>query len=217
MGAGKLARASVPMLSGAGINAVPVGGIVLGGWPPETTMAVYIVETALLVAVTALRLRLMAPARLQTAGGRSQSRAEAIQGFLLLTGSFTFGGAVFSAIFLSRTIDLELTLRALAVCLPAFFAVQCLALVADLLLLRQVDQAQAERWMLPGMRRGCVLHGAIFGGAIAAAAGFAAYAYPFIALKLLMDFGVALEEAGLRLRGAPPAAGALEITVKRSS
>lgn len=216
MSAGKLVRASVPLLTGAGINAVPVAGLLFGGWPPETTMMVYIVETALLVAVTALRLRLLAPARLVTMSGRSQSLAEAIQGFLLLTGGFTLAGAVFSAFFLARTIDLELTLRALATSLPVFFAVQGVALLADLLLLRQVSQAQAERWMLPGMRRGCVLYGAVFGGALAAVFGFAAYAYPFIALKLLMDVGVALEDAGLRLRGeTPPASGVLEVALKR--
>lgn len=119
MGAGKLARASVPVLSGAGINAVPIAGLLLGGWPPETTMMLYIVETALLVAVTALRLQLLAPAKLETTSGRLQDRSEAIQGFLLLTGSFTFGGAVFSASFLWRTLDVGLTARALAASVPA--------------------------------------------------------------------------------------------------
>jgi hypothetical protein len=216
MGAGKLLRASVPVLSGAGINVVPIAGLTLGGWPPETTMAVYIVETALLVAVTALRLRLLAPARLATTSGKSQSRAEAIQGFLLLTGGFTLAGAIFSAFFLSRTIDLSLTLRALAASVPVFLAVQAAALLADLLLLRQGSQAQAERWMLPGMRRGCVLYGAVFGGALAAVFGFGSYVYPFIALKLLMDVGVALEEAGARLGAEPPPShGVLEVTVER--
>ncbi len=203
MGVGKLTRASVPVLSGLGINAVPLTGLFFGGWPPETTMAVYIVETALLVGITALRLRLLAPTRLQTSSGRSQNRAEAIQGFLLLTGGFTLAGAIFSAFFLSRTIDLALTWRALVASLPVFVAVQVLALLADLLLLRQVSQAQAERWMLPGMRRGCVLYGAVFGGAIAAMFGFQAYAYPFIALKLLMDVGVAVEDVGVRLGDEP--------------
>lgn len=203
MGADKLMRASVPVLSGAGMNAVPVAGLVFGGWPPETTMAVYVVETALLVAVTALRLQLLAPARLQTKSGKSQSRAEAIHGFLLLTGGFTLAGAIFSAFFLSRTIDLDLIGRALAASVPVFLAVQGVALVIDLLLLRQVTQAQAERWMLPGMRRGCVLYGAVFGGALAAGFGLGAYAYPFIVLKLLMDVGVAVEEAGVRLQDEP--------------
>lgn len=203
MGLGKLIRASVPVLAGVGINAVPLTGLLVGGWPPETTMAVYIVETALLVGFTALRLQLLAPAQLQTSSGRLQKRAEAIQGFLLLTGGFTFAGAIFSAFFLSRTIDLALTWRALTASLPVFVVVQVLALLADLLLLRQVNQAQAERWMLPGMRRGCVLYGAVFGGAFAALFGFQAYAYPFIALKLLMDVGVALEDAGVRLRDEP--------------
>ncbi len=216
MRAASVFGAGVPLLSGIGINLVPIGGLLLGGWPPETTMAIYIVETALLVAVIGLRVRLLAPTRLRTASGASQSRSEAIQAFLLLTGGFTFVAAIFSAFFLARTIDLALTLRALAYSLPIFFGVQGLALAADLLLLREASQAQAERWMLGGMRRGCVLYGAVFGGMLAALFGFSAYVYPFIALKLLMDLGVAAEEALARIRGVPPPLPqALDITVKR--
>jgi hypothetical protein len=213
MGTGKLVRASVPVLSGAGMNAVPVAGLVFGGWPPDTMMAVYVVETALLIVISALRLQLLAPARLETTNGKSQSRAETVQGFLLLSGGFTLAGAIFSAFFLSRTIDLDLTRQALVASVPVFLAVQGVTLVIDLLLLRQISQAQAERWMLPGMRRGCVLYGAVFGGALAAGFGLGAYAYPFIALKLLMDVGVALEEVGVRLQDEPSSAhGSLEIT-----
>ncbi len=70
--------------------------------------------------------------------------------------------------------------------------------------------------MLPAIRRGCVIYGAVFGGMIAAMVGFTAYVYPFIALKLFMDIGVALEEVSLRLRNeAPPAAGVIEVEIKR--
>lgn len=216
MRAGSVVRAGVPALSALGINAVPVSGAVFGGWSAETTLAVYIVETALLVAVTALRLWLMAPPRLVTASGKTQSRGETIQGFLLVTGGFTVGGAIFSAFFLWRSVDPELVLRAIAASLPVFVVVQLLALVADLLLLRQASQAVVERWMLPGLRRGCVLYGAVFLGAAAAVFGLGAYIYPFIALKLFFDIGGALEEAVARVRGvAPPSPGLLEITVKR--
>lgn len=57
------AIAATPILSALGMNAVPAIGVWFGGWPPATAMVVYLAETLLIVMVTALRLRLLLPAR----------------------------------------------------------------------------------------------------------------------------------------------------------
>lgn len=203
MGTIQIVRAGVPVVSGVGVNAVPVAGALFGGWPLETTMAVYILETALLVAVTALRLRLLAPKQFVGMSGAMQSRGEVVQGYLLFTGGLVLGFGLFSMLVVGRNLDRELTWQAIRASLPAIAFWQALALLADLLLLRRADQALAERWMLPGFRRGCVLYGAAFLGGVAVQFDTAAFLYPFIALKLLFDLGGAIEEARARLRGAP--------------
>jgi hypothetical protein len=203
MGAAQMVRASVPVVSGIGVNSVPIAGTFLGGWPPETTMAVYVLETVLLVAVTALRLRLFAPERFVDLSGATRPRSDAIQGYVLFTGGVALGFGMFSALVLGRNLDPDLTWQAIRVSLPAFALWQGLSLLADLLLLRRADQALVERWMLPSMRRGCVLYGAAFLGAVAIQVNVAAFLYPFIALKLLIDLGGAVEEALARLRSAP--------------
>jgi hypothetical protein len=200
----QMARASVPMVAGIGVNAVPIAGTFWGGWPPETTMAVYILETALLVAVTALRLRLLAPERLVGLSGATQRRNEAIQGYVLFTGGLVLAFGLFSALVVGRKLDPELTWQAIRVSLPAMALWQGIGLLADLLLLRRANQALAERWMLPGLRRGCVLYGAAFLGAVVIQFNAAAFLYPFIALKLLFDLGGAAEEALVRLRTPLP-------------
>lgn len=189
-----------------GINAVPVAGTLAGGWPPATTLVVYLAETVLLVAIITLRLRLLAPERLETEGGRTQSRAEFIQGFLLLCGSFTAALSVFNGFILARSagLDLAVTLRALAASLPVFLAVELLILLGDVVLLRKATQPQAEGWVVRGMRRIVVLFFALFLGMAATIFDIGWYVWPFIVLKLLMDVGVALEQAlGIIQRPAP--------------
>lgn len=217
MRAGRVAKAGVPVLSALGINAVPVSGLVFGGWAPETTLVVYIVETLLLVLVTALRLRLFAPLQLVTANGATQSRGETIQGFVLVTGGLILAGAVFSAFFLWRAVDLAATQHALMISLPVFAAFQGMGLLADLVFMRQPSQAVIERWMLPGLRRGCVLYGAVVFGTLGAVSGLTFFVYPFIALKVLFDIGGAIEEGMARLRGVvPPSPGILDVSLTLS-
>lgn len=52
-----------------GVNAVPALGVFAGGWPAETAMLIYLLETLAMIALSALRVRLLAPACEETAGG----------------------------------------------------------------------------------------------------------------------------------------------------
>jgi hypothetical protein len=72
-----------PLLRTAGLNAVPILGVLLGGWEPPTALVIYLAETVLLIAFTAVRIALFAPARLETQNGATQSRAEFNQALLL--------------------------------------------------------------------------------------------------------------------------------------
>lgn len=192
-----------PVFRAAGLNAVPALGVFLGGWEPVTALVVYLAETVLLVAFTTLRIALFAPERLETGNGGTQSRAEFIQAFLLLAGSFTFGATVFNTLALWRMLDPAITGRALLTSLPMLIGIELLALASDRLFRRQADQALAEAWVIRCLRRIFVLFFAVFGGFIAAAWGLEWFVLPFIALKLLMDFGIALEQALGALRRAP--------------
>lgn len=210
-GKGGLVKAG--LFGAVGINAVPVTGTLAGGWPPETTLAVYLVETLLLVAIIAVRLRLLAPERLETQSGKMQSRAEFIQGFLLLCGGLSVGAAIFNAFFLSRSINIDITIRALGASLPVFLGVELLILAGDVLLMRRASQPVAEGWAVRGMRRIVVLFFAVWLGMAAALFAMDWFIWPFIGLKLLMDVGIALEQALAHLRGTQPTLRMPEVTV----
>jgi hypothetical protein len=192
-----------PLLRTAGLNAVPILGVLLGGWEPPTALVIYLAETVLLIAFTAVRIALFAPARLETQNGATQSRAEFNQAFLLLAGSFTFGALVFNAFALWRIFDLTITWSALLTGLPILIGIELLALAGDWIFQRQADQAEAEAWVVRCLRRVFVLFFAVFGGFIAAAWGFEWFLLPFIALKVLMDIGIAAEQALGVLRRNP--------------
>jgi hypothetical protein len=59
----QVAIAVTPVFSALGMSAVPVVGVFVGGWPPATTMVVYLAETVLIVIATILRLWLLLPAQ----------------------------------------------------------------------------------------------------------------------------------------------------------
>lgn len=204
---GKSGAVRAGVVGALGINAVPMAGALAGRWPPATTMVVYLAETLLLVMIIVLRLRLLAPERLQVQGVHMQSRDECVQGFLLLCGGFTTVLSIINGFILARAADLDLatTLRALASSLPVFLAIELLILLADVVLLRQATQPQVEGWIVRGMRRAVVLFFALFLGMAATIFDVGWYVWPFIMLKLLMDVGITLEQALGIVQRAPSA------------
>jgi hypothetical protein len=214
---GNLLRASIPVASGVGINVVPISGFVFGGWPPATMMVVYLVESCLVALVVALRIRLFAPMQLVQANGTMQHRKETIGGFLAVALGFSLVGTILSSLFLYRLIDFALTQQALVTALASFAIVQGISLLADLVLRGDANSAMVDRWMLPGLRRGCLIFGAVFLGFFVAIYDMAAFIYPFVALKLFFDVGGALEEATARWRSSTTASADLLGSIKKTS
>lgn len=195
----RLIGAGVPLLAVTGMSGPIAVGFIFGAWATATAVAVYIVETVVLVAFTGVRLWLLAPERLASIDGKLRPRAEAIQGFVLLSGVLAVFSAIFGAIALAATLDVDQILTALRAAIPLFALTQALALLLVLWLLRRGDQAVAERWMLPALCRGCILAGSIWLSMLALLAGFDWFATTFLLLKLMMEIGVALEDVHLRL------------------
>lgn len=202
----KTATLATPVLGALGMNAVPVVGLVWGNWPLPTAMVVYLAEALLVVACTALRLRLLGPERWKTPDGKLQSRAEQIQGFLTLGGAFWAGAGVFliAITVKARMLDLDLTMRALGPALLWLAAIQLLGIVADLLILRRVAQEQAETWIAQGLGRVFLIYLAVFAGVFLAIFFQAAwFVVPFMVLKLIVDVGGPLQFALSTARGLP--------------
>jgi hypothetical protein len=218
-----IGSAAIAAMSALGVNAVPVLGLLVGGWPPATAMAIYLAEAMLIAGVTALRLRLLAPARweVRTPPGmvvlqppatrwrarlqKTQTRAELIQGFLLLSGSFALGSGVFLLVITLKAglIDLELTGRVLGPSLLAVALFQLLSLAADTVLLGRVSQERAEAWMRQSLGRVFLIYGAVFAGTVLALFVHATWFIgPFIALKLISDVGGPVALTIRQLRGA---------------
>lgn len=187
-------QTAIPLVRITGLNAVPAMGVWLGGWEPPTAVVIYLAETLLLVAFTALRIALFAPERLVTQNGGLQSRAEFNRAFIVLAGSFTLGALVFHAFALWQIFDLAITWRALLTGLPILIGIELMTLAGDWVFRHRADQTEAERWVIRCMRRVFVLFFAVFLGFLAAMWDFEYFLLPFIVLKVLMDVGIAAEQ-----------------------
>lgn len=206
------------VLSALGINAVPVVGFFGLGWGWENTILLYLLETLIGILLVVLRIRLLAPAREEVIGaslpkppaeistGKRSSakviryawptpvgvlydRTEMLKSYLLIAVSLTVGTAVFMLVFLFLLMRVELDLAALRSGLVGIFTFQLLNLLGDLVWLRALSLAQAEKLLEQNMGRVALLYLAVFAGVCAAP--FHAYGFllPFIGLKTMVDVG----------------------------
>jgi hypothetical protein len=198
-----------------GINAVPAVGVFAGGWPPETAMLVYLLETFTMIGLSALRVRLLAPAREETpqpaspllvgatvttpagsrilSGNKPRDRRQILEGFLVVSFGFSAASGVFIAAFLFLFLKAPIAASDVATGMVTILAFQLFELVADLLLWRRLSLGQAETLLLQSLRRTFVLYFGVFAGVCGAAYAESWFVMPFIALKTLMDVGIQVE------------------------
>jgi hypothetical protein len=194
---------SAPLFRAVGINTVPVAGVLVGSWGAPTAVTIYLIETFVLLALIALRIAWAGPTAFVTARGDTQSRTEFIRGFLTLGVAFSVGAGVFNAFFVWKIFDGAITWRGVGISLLVLLVLEGMALLGDRVLRRQADQRIAELWALRGLRRVFVLYTGIWFGFMALLWGPQWFLAPFMALKILMDIGVALEQAHAAITGKP--------------
>jgi hypothetical protein len=240
----QVAIAVTPVFSALGMSAVPVVGVFVGGWPPATTMVVYLAETVLIVIATILRLWLLlptqwvalaetaqpqssvrglfapaqtffstgktrsqthaairhqvasAPQQMNNNAAQSQKRADVIQSFSILAGGFAIVTGIFllAITLMAGMLDIELTRRALGPSLLTLSACLFGSLAVDVVLIRQVEQIQAEAWVQQSLGRVFLIYLAVFIGVFLALFFQAVwFVTPFIVLKAIVDIGGPVE------------------------
>jgi hypothetical protein len=207
--------AGTHLLTVLGVNAVPALGVFAGGWSAETAMLVYLLETLTMIVLSALRVRLLAPAREETAGESSpllagvtattpagsrlltgnkpRDRRQILEGFLVVSFGFAGVSGVFIAVFLLLILKAPIAGSDVATGLAAILVFQLFELVADLILWRRLSLAQSETLLLQSLRRAFVLYFGVFIGLCGAAYAGSWFVTPFIVLKTLMDLGTQVE------------------------
>jgi hypothetical protein len=202
------------LLTLLGVNAVPAVGVFAGGWPAETAMLVYLLETLTMIALSALRVRLLAPAREETAdappllvgvtvttstgaaawpANKPRDRRQILEGFLLVSFGFAGISGVFIAVFLFLILKAPVAASDVAAGMVVILAFQLFELVADVMLWRRLSLAQAEALLLQSLRRAFVLYFGVFAGVCGAAYAGSWFVIPFIVFKTLMDLGMQVE------------------------
>lgn len=205
--------AATHLLTLLGVNAVPAVGVFAGGWSVETAMLVYLLETLTMIVLSALRVRLLAPAREETADAppllagvtvttstgaawqvnKPRDRRQIIEGFLYVSFGFAAVSGVFIAVFLFLILKAPIAASDVAAGMVSILTFQLFELIADLLLWRRLSLAQAETLLLQSLRRAFVLYFGVFAGACGAAYVGSWFVIPFIGFKTLMDVGIQAE------------------------
>jgi hypothetical protein len=206
--------AATHLLTLLGVNAVPAVGVFAGGWPAETAMLVYLLETLTMIVLSALRVRPLAPAREETAdappllagvtvtttstdaawqANKPRDRRQIIEGFLFVSFGFAGVSGVFIAVFLFLILNAPIAVSDVAAGMVSILTFQLFELIADLLLWRRLSLAQAETLLLQSLRRAFVLYFGVFAGACGAAYAGSWFVIPFIGFKTLMDVGIQVE------------------------
>lgn len=204
------------ILSALGVNAVPAIGFFRLGWSWETTMVLYLFETVLAIPLVALRIRLLSPAHEEvigaslpeswttqnkkpgtkviryawpTADGVRYDRTELLKSYLLVVVSFSLILSVFILVFLFLIMHAQLDWAAFRSGLLAIVIFQLVGFLADLIWLRPLSLARAEKLGEQSMGRAALLYVAVFAGLCAAAVHPYGFLLPFIALKTMVDVG----------------------------
>lgn len=206
--------AGTHLLTLLGVNAVPAVGIFARGWPPQTAMLVYLLETLTMIGLSVLRVRLLAPVRDETTdapplladfvvtkptGSKSwqsnkpRDRRQILEGFLYVSLGFSAVSGVFIVVFLFLILKAPVAASDVATGMVTILVLQLFELVADLILWRRLSLTQAETLLLQSLRRAFVLYFGVFAGMCGAAYSGSWFVVPFIAFKTLMDLGIQVE------------------------
>ncbi|MCB9100538.1 MAG: hypothetical protein H6632_13425 [Anaerolineales bacterium] len=211
-----LLRSITAILSALGVNAVPAIGFFGLGWSWETTLVLYLLETVLGIPFVALRIRLLSPAQEDvigaslpdswtthnkksgakviryawpTADGVRYERAGLLQSYLLVVVSFSAVLSVFILVFLFLIMQVQLDWAAFRSGLLGILIFQLVGFLADLVWLRPLSLAQAEKLGEQSMGRAALLYVAVFAGLCAASFHPYGFLLPFIGLKTMVDVG----------------------------
>ena len=191
-----------------GINAVPAGGLLLGGWAVETAVLLYLIENVVTVLLVGLRVRMLSPVReewgssrppewvsVTTINGRTRrqkpgpyrERSNLLTPFLLVGLVFSAACGIFLLLFLFGILRVRVESEALRLGVAGMLAFQLFGFIWDYFLLRPLPLTQAETLLTASLGRVVLLFLAVFAGVFVALFNDYWFLGPFIVLKTLVD------------------------------
>ena len=169
------------LVASLGINAIPVGLVVVGGNSAATAMVLYFLENLISILLSAARVRILAPANDEayadmgsdkvetTVDGvvRSQktilrTRRVLITDFVTLALIFSLATGIFLAAFLFLILHAEIPGSVILTGMEGIVAFQLVSFVADLVLLGPLTPANAEALLEQSMGRVSLIYFAVF-------------------------------------------------------
>ena len=192
-----LLQSGKSVLLALGVNAVPAVGFFVRGWSAETTMLVYLLENLLLVGITSLRVRALAPAFSDPIPGeKSKSRRELLQGFLVSGLGFSLGAGVFILVIFFLFMRMSVDTATIGVGLAWIALLESLEAFSDLFFIRPASFEWAEGLVQQTMGRVALLYLGVFIGVFIGVFGKTEwFVIPFIGLKTMVDVGGPLQLA----------------------
>lgn len=185
-----------------GVNTIPALGWLRETWSAETTMILYYLETAAMVVLVGLMVRLAVPA-VDEHGERITARRNRLaRDYWLVMGGFALAIGVFMAVILLLFLDTPVPWRAVGAVMGIIIALQLFAYGWEAWRMWPLNIADAERLVNRDMGRIAILHLGVLFGIFLAMVRSDWFVWPFFILKTISDMGRLLAPAlGLPVTG----------------
>lgn len=197
----------IPLTSALGRNSIPLGAFLLGGDSAETALVLYFLETLIAILLTALTIRLRAPAEhsgyhslastrtVTKINGKvvhtnhKGNRRSLLEGFLLFSLGFSIVPGIMMALFLFGILQADISAQVILYGIGGIAAFQLLHFGVDLYRNPKLSPVQANAALDAGMGRSAILFISCFVGMILAAFVTQWFIIPFAVLKIVTDIG----------------------------
>jgi hypothetical protein len=197
------------IISILGINAIPMGGLLVGGWAVETAVLLYLIENVVTVLLVGLRVQLLSPVReawgssrphewgTVTINGRTRrqkpgpyrERGSLLTSYLLVGLVFSVASGIFIVFFLFGILRATVEPEAIRLGVAGMLAFQLFGFIWDFFLLRPLPLTQAETLLTASLGRVVLLFLAVFAGVFVALFNDYWFLWPFVVLKTTVDVG----------------------------
>jgi len=195
----------ISYFSTLGRNAIPLGVVVFGGSSTQTAMVLYLLETVIGILLSALVVRLRAPAKDSayaslastqmkiTTNGRTVYRNHAgdrrslIQNFLIFSLTFSLVPGLFMVAFVFAILEAQVSSTTILYGTAGIFVFQLLNFGREYFFFRDMSPESANGLLTNSSSRAAVLYFSVFIGMILAAFVRDWFLIPFAVLKTLTE------------------------------
>ena len=198
--------------SALGRNVIPIGAFLFGGNSAETAMVIYFLETIIAIVLTAVFVRLRAPAEDPGYANISSTKTEIrinnnvvrrnqagnrqsmIQSFLLFSIAFSLVPGIFMGVFLFSIQRAEVSTSVVVSAIAGIAAFQIISFIVDLFRVDSLTPESAYASLEGSMGRSAILFLSCFIGIFLAAFVTDWFILPFAFLKTVTEVGAIVKK-----------------------